>query len=516
VGKDKSYIHKRIKLLALIPKAREAFFAGDISPSIALQLARLPDIKAQTEGLRYAKEKNYYGDLPTAMEVAHYLKEKFMLALKGAPFDIHDASLTAAGACSGCPKRTANQTDLFGDDMKGDDRCLDGACFGKKVDAQWARAKAAAKLGGQTVLEGKAAEEATGYSSDFVKLDERCWEDAKKRSWKQLLAGAIKAQTVKPVLARTKLGVVTLVARGEALKHSGLGLGEKMGKADEERKEQSKAAKAEALLTDAIHEAKTAAFVTEIEQMLRQDPLTTALAHILADGVLNLAGHYRIDAVAARREAKVKGERPVDTLRKMTRDMETEELMGMVFELAVPVGRDDEEDDEIVKVVRVDFDGIEREARAAAKNNSTGARPEAPQPARVGKQAKAVTANEGGKDAAWAKGRAPVSAEGKKPFMESLSIPLPKGFKAEIQLAAMSDGAWSSGYDVRSAKGGAGVPMQVTVPGQDKTAALTVALAGILTFLAADMATPTAVLDSVRAWGAKHGVTKQALKTFGA
>jgi ParB/RepB/Spo0J family partition protein len=508
VGKDKSYVLKRMKLLALIPKAREAFYAGKITPSIALLLARVPDEKAQAEGLKYSQEENYDGNLPTAADVSHYLKEKFMLVLKEAPFDIHDATLTSVGACSACPKRTANQTDLFGEDMKGDDRCLDGACYKKKVDAFWLRTKAAAKQNGATVLEGREAEEAVSYNSDFVKLDEKCYEDEKRRTWRQLLGGAMKSQAVKPALARTKEGVVALVPRKEALKHSGLAVAKKLDKANEELKEQARAAKAEARLVEAIRAAKTDAFIEEVERMILQDPMSTALARLLAEGALHLAGHYHCDRVADRREAKTKGERPVDVLRKMTEHMEMAELLGMVFELCVSVGYDAEADDEIVKVVRVDFDGIERDLRARAKGDSAGARPEASPPARVGKQTKAAKGCD--KDVASAKGRAPVpDSTPLAGLLENLVIPLPKGFKAQVQVAQL-DGGWSAGYDASTPRQGAGVPMETR--GADRKAALTWAVVGILTLLDADMGTPAAVLEQVRAWAAKHGITKADLR----
>jgi len=42
VGKSRSYVYARTKLLALCPELRKAFYAGELDASTALLLARIP------------------------------------------------------------------------------------------------------------------------------------------------------------------------------------------------------------------------------------------------------------------------------------------------------------------------------------------------------------------------------------------------------------------------------------------------------------------------------------------
>ena len=543
VGKDQSYVNKRMVLLKLIPKAKEAFYAGQITLSMALLLARLPDEKAQAEGLKYSQQKDYDGDLPTAFALAHFLRKEFMLALKGAPFDIYDPELTTAGACSACPKRTTNQTDLFGEDMRGDDRCLDGACFKKKV-ATWEGIEIAkAKQAGQTVLKGLEAEGVGGYSSKFVKLEEKCYEDPKHRTWQQLLAGAIKNGQVKATLAQTRHGLIAAVLRSEALKHSGLAVAEKLSKADEESKKQAKAARVDTERKEFIRSAKVDAVLAQLSAASENGEIGELEWRILADCAARLGGLFGCDELVKRRQLKTKGERSTETLDRIINgpDLDHAALVGLVFEL-VALRHDDPLHD-LAKRYGVELKDVERQARGEfavskdpAPKISAGARPEAPQPARVGKQAKAVTANAEGKHAPVAKGRAPVFdgdevtpgfftngvREGKpapgvlpkadKPFMETLTIPLPKGYSAALYIAEREEG-WTCGVDVRTPSAGVGQPM--VAAGMTRTDAVVFGTAFVIERLSADMKTPDAMLASVRAWANKHGATKAMLKKAG-
>jgi ParB/RepB/Spo0J family partition protein len=135
VGKSRGYVFGRLKLLALVPEAREAFYGDQISASVALQLARLAasiQTKALPEILR-----GWGGEPLSARATFDLLHRRFMLRLAQAPFDTgSDFLLPAAGACSTCPKRTGVNPDLWGD-VKEHDTCTDPDCHGAKVTAHW-------------------------------------------------------------------------------------------------------------------------------------------------------------------------------------------------------------------------------------------------------------------------------------------------------------------------------------------------------------------------------------------
>ena len=116
-----------------------------------------------------------------------------MLKLGAAGFPTADAKLLpSAGACGACPKRTGNQPELFGD-VKGADVCTDPTCYRAKRDA-WTRVRLdQARATGKRVIEGKEAKKLSPYGSahhlegGYVSLDAHCYEDAKNRTYRQLL-----------------------------------------------------------------------------------------------------------------------------------------------------------------------------------------------------------------------------------------------------------------------------------------------------------------------------------------
>lgn len=80
VGKSRSYVYGRLKLLALCKKAREAFYAGELSASIALLIARIPAEKMQQEAAEFVVLDNM-----THREASDWIQSEFMLRLKDAP-----------------------------------------------------------------------------------------------------------------------------------------------------------------------------------------------------------------------------------------------------------------------------------------------------------------------------------------------------------------------------------------------------------------------------------------------
>ncbi len=225
VGKSKTYIYARLKLLELPPAARRAFVAGDLSASVALLIARIPDRKLASQACEQVLAG--WGDgAMSYREASDHIRGEFMLRLKGAPFPTDDATLVpAAGSCAKCPKRTGNQPELF-DDVKSADVCTDPPCFARKRDAAWVRRKAEAKASGARVLGDDEAKKILRHGelewrSPYVDLATPCAQDPKRRSWEGLLG----KHRPTPIIARDPAGglheLLTVADAQKALRAAG-------------------------------------------------------------------------------------------------------------------------------------------------------------------------------------------------------------------------------------------------------------------------------------------------------
>ncbi len=152
VGRSVSYVYQRLKLLELVPKAREALIKGKITAGHAILVARLQP-QGQQEALKEitAAWRDSRVDGPmTIGELEDWIQENILLDLSKAAFKRNDADLVpAAGPCTSCPKRTGFQPALFADVCNDGKRdyCLDRACFKAKQDALLARHRAEIKTG---------------------------------------------------------------------------------------------------------------------------------------------------------------------------------------------------------------------------------------------------------------------------------------------------------------------------------------------------------------------------------
>jgi ParB/RepB/Spo0J family partition protein len=206
IGKSKEYVYTRMKLAALSPACRKLFYAGELSPSTAIVVARIPVHKLQDEAAkRIVGEKSNFGfGAPpmTAREAVKFVQEHYMLNISAGGFPASDTTLVpAAGPCGACPKRTGNQPELFGD-VKGKDLCTDPVCFAAKREAFNARAITEAKAAGGRVIEGPQAKKLKPNSygqigGGFVELDRHCYEDKKNRTFRQLLGSKAEIEVVK-------------------------------------------------------------------------------------------------------------------------------------------------------------------------------------------------------------------------------------------------------------------------------------------------------------------------------
>lgn len=189
VGKSRSYVYGRLKLLALCKQAREAFYDDRISASVALLIARIPGHKLQEQALKDLIDPDGQLGYRAAKKI---VQETYMLRLKGAPFPVDDPDLhRQAGPCNNCPKRTGNQPELFGD-IESADVCTDPVCFNVKRKEHGERLIKAAKADGRDVLAGAAAKKVMPYNNNsyldgYTRLDATCYADARNRKVRSVI-----------------------------------------------------------------------------------------------------------------------------------------------------------------------------------------------------------------------------------------------------------------------------------------------------------------------------------------
>jgi ParB/RepB/Spo0J family partition protein len=210
IGKSRSYVYGRLKLLDLCQEARASLRDRTIDASRALLVARIPDHKLQIKAMKeIARDDTYYGSSGDPMgyrKAAEHVQRNYMLKLSDARFTITAADLVPeAGSCKTCPKRTGHDPDLFSD-VKGADVCTDPPCFHKKEEAHAASLVQAAQAKGQTVISGKEAHELAAqphYAATKFKGYRRL--DAAEDSptnvpLRKIIGAQMKAEGIKPVL----------------------------------------------------------------------------------------------------------------------------------------------------------------------------------------------------------------------------------------------------------------------------------------------------------------------------
>lgn len=167
VGKSRSHVYARLRLLQLGEAVKAAFLAGKIPHTVAELLATLPGEALQAKALKRVLENGPYaydddddfeeapakGGRKTAEQLHRELDAKetsrrepmsyravkgmlnsdFRLDLKeDARWKLDDATLLpAAGACLTCPKRSGTNPGAF-PEIKNPNLCTDPDCFGAK------------------------------------------------------------------------------------------------------------------------------------------------------------------------------------------------------------------------------------------------------------------------------------------------------------------------------------------------------------------------------------------------
>jgi ParB/RepB/Spo0J family partition protein len=202
IGRDRSFVAQRLKLLDLTESGRKAFDAGKLTLGAAIVLARVPQ-NLQDEALAKLTEHLKYADIDEHSAVSEkYASEiilkHFILKLADAGWALDDADLVpSAGPCSTCVKRTGNQRELFSD-IKSPALCTDPTCHRSKADALFSIRVKEARDAGQKVLEGKIAEDALSpYRSAYVRVDSKQFYDSETN--KQVEVAPLVKKTSMPI-----------------------------------------------------------------------------------------------------------------------------------------------------------------------------------------------------------------------------------------------------------------------------------------------------------------------------
>ncbi len=157
IGKSRSYVFGRLKLLDLSVECKQAMRDGQIDASRALLIARIPDTALQTKALHEATRQDHAGQVCSVRALSNWLLANVMLRLDRASFNPADSGLVVGvGNCTTCPKRTGANPDLFAD-VQGADICTDPVCYHAKEDAHRASVLATAEKRGMRLIDGDEA-----------------------------------------------------------------------------------------------------------------------------------------------------------------------------------------------------------------------------------------------------------------------------------------------------------------------------------------------------------------------
>lgn len=223
VGRSPQYVYSRLKLTALGPAMRDAFWKGELTTTTAFLVARAVPPALQDEALaelRKEFEDHGEGEPFPADDLAYLVEQRYLTRLDRAQFSTDDAKLVPeAGACTKCPKRTGNQPRLFSDETAAD-TCTDLVCFRKKVASHHERLASEVRAKGGTVLTEQQSNAVfhggrqLPWNSKYVELDAVCFDDPERRTWRRLLGDLCPT----PTLATDAGGTPrALVGKAEAL-----------------------------------------------------------------------------------------------------------------------------------------------------------------------------------------------------------------------------------------------------------------------------------------------------------
>jgi len=145
VGRSPAYVSGRLRLIQLIPEAKQAFYEDKLTVAHAFEVARLqPNDQRRALQECFPHHRNAGAVLKdkhaeptvTVRELRGWIAREIHLDLTNAPFDPQDEKLLpAAGACSRCPKQTGSNPLLFPEIPRRASICTDRECYRAKVEA---------------------------------------------------------------------------------------------------------------------------------------------------------------------------------------------------------------------------------------------------------------------------------------------------------------------------------------------------------------------------------------------
>lgn len=326
LGKSRSHIFGRLRLARLAGPAREALESGKIPQTIAGLIAQLPRKELQA---KFLKEITRGDEVSSFRWCQEELERRWIRQLEEAEFDRADANLLKCGSCEQCPKRTGN-IETFEDREKRPNVCTDVACFDAKTSAHRALKLKAAEKNGQQVI--RAAQWTWQQESKYQELDEKCYDVGlpyPKYAALVKKAGGFEKLGLKLVLVESSRKGVIEVVKKEELKAA-------LAKAGVLKRERGRGGggsaeanyRKEAQATRFKEDAETTAIVAAVERA----KLDEEFLRDVAGGVLELAGHYRLDGIARRRGMKKKGTDWNQTLEDFVTKAKQPELLGLIVE----------------------------------------------------------------------------------------------------------------------------------------------------------------------------------------
>jgi ParB/RepB/Spo0J family partition protein len=201
IGKSRTYVFNRLKLMDLGQDGREALRMGMLDASKALLLARIPDTTLQVKALQEILRPNHPEGVMSARMAGDWIRSRYMLKLEQAPFNMSDTSFVQ-GSCSGCLKRTGAAPDIFAD-VKGADVCTDPSCYDNKVQVHRTRVRDALEADGHTVIDEREAKEIMPYAMSalvgYARLDDNR-DSPTDRTLREELASVLESGELKPVM----------------------------------------------------------------------------------------------------------------------------------------------------------------------------------------------------------------------------------------------------------------------------------------------------------------------------
>ena len=305
IGRSVAHVSRRVALLNLPPKAASALTDGRLAPRTAYFIATIPGKETRTKAAAEIMDSEIHGGVMPEAAALTYIRETVCRPLRSTPFDQKAADLLPeAGACTGCQWRAGNNPDVYGDiyDSKqrgGMDKCMNPACFERKVEAHRLRVLERVAVDGRVALSKEEnarvfspEEKGVHFASEFVAYNERPSPELLKKevapssvpTWREMTEGA--GLTVY-VGVHQDGHAVELVKRDEALAAADLGERKVFNEAEVRRGTVTKPDRsaAEASRAEQEREDKTARAKAEKAQR-KKDTAGAKLLREIADAML--------------------------------------------------------------------------------------------------------------------------------------------------------------------------------------------------------------------------------------